>query len=70
MDIRKGLKLGKIAKKLPMVAGVAAVATVGTMAVGGVIKAVGKVEEGSTADKVIDFVSDVAVNTACMMVLL
>ena len=65
----KGVKVGKVVRKIPMIAGVAAVATVGTMAVGGAIKYVAKVEKDSTADKAIDFVSDVIVGTACLMVI-
>lgn len=69
MKVSKAIKLGNVAKKLPMVAGVAAVATLATMAVGGTIKTVAHVKEGSTADKVIDFVSDVATTTACLLIL-
>ena len=70
MKASNALKFGKLARKLPLLAGVAAVATIGTMAVSTAVKVVANVEEGSTADKAIDFVSDVVVNTACIAALL
>lgn len=56
-------------KRIPIIAGVAAVATIGVGAVAAGVKLVGGVEKDSTADKVIDFVSDVAVTTACIIAL-
>ena len=64
------VKVIKLGRKLPLIAGVAAVATVGTMAVGGAVKFVAGVEKGSKADKAIDFVSDVVINTACIVAIL
>lgn len=63
------MKLARIARRIPVLAGVAAVATVTTMAVTTTVKVVAKIEKDSTADKVIDFVGDVAISTACLLIL-
>jgi hypothetical protein len=68
-NLHRAAKMSRVVRKLPLVGAVAAVSTIGALAVSSTIKTVAGVKKDSTADVVIDLVSDIVVSTACLLVI-